>query len=418
VRSIIAIACLGVCVGPAPLHAQARDASAPDPAAARGQDAEDANVIERYRARYQALRDRGITFTLGSILPGSSLAAGAGLERDRLFGTFVGASFDAAWSIRGYHRYVARVGRLKGREHRTALSPADAAITEVFNDNSLLAFGTSLFVEAEHRIFPRVDFFGLGQQSEVGGRSDFRVNGSSVDVVFQWQRNAHFGVSARAGTLDLRVGPGTNHGVSNTEDRYTEAEAPGLHAAERYRVQGGAATVDFRDRAHLTSSGTFLGVALWHAGGVDAADPSAGWTRLTTDIRGFLPIAGPAHVLALHGIVSTRLDSAEVPTPFYLQPTLGGSDTLRGFGSYRLRGEALWTATAEYRWRPHRWIEVAPFLDIGAVAHSWGGLSDAGATATPGIGLRATTSSRVIGRLDVAGGRDGTRAVVTLSTPF
>jgi outer membrane protein assembly factor BamA len=288
----------------------------------------------------------------------------------------------------------------------------------MFNDDSLLAFGTSMFVHWRHRIYPRVDFFGLGQEATKDGRSDFGVRGSSLEVVLQWQSDAHLGLSGRIGTLGLTLEPGTNHGVPDTEAMYSDEQAPGLNHQPRYLVAGGAVTVDFRDRPRLTTAGTFVSVGLWHASPREPDAQYDGWSRLVTEVRNFQALRGEKHVLALHALLSTRLGDVTTPTPFFLQQTLGGSKTLRGFGSYRLRGDALWTATAEYRWRAHRWVEVAPFVDVGAVAMSFGDLRDVTPAATPGIGLRLMSSTRVIGRADLAHSRDGLRAVLTLSTPF
>jgi outer membrane protein assembly factor BamA len=397
---------------PATVSAQAVDR------ATTADDTDEPGAIQRYRDRYESLKEKGVTFTLGSILPGASLSAGVGYSQPKFLNNYLGMSFDAAWSIRGYQLYDVRLGRLRGRDHRTELAPADADLTSMFNDDSLLAFGTSMFVHWRHRIYPRVDFFGPGQGATKDGRSDFGVRGSSLDVVLQWQSNAHLGLSGRIGTLGLTLEPGTNHGVMDTPALYSDEQAPGLSYQPRYLTAGGAVTLDFRDRPHLTTAGTFVSVGVWHAAPREVDAPDDGWSRFVTEVRNFQPLHGEDHVLALHGLFSTRLGDITTPTPFFLQQTLGGSKTLRGFGSYRLRGDALWSATAEYRWRAHRRVEVAPFIDVGAVASSFADLRDVGPAATPGIGLRVMSSSRVIGRADLAHGRDGIRTVLTLSTPF
>ena len=404
---------LGTMFLPAAAFAQA---AARDAAVERETD--EPGAIQRYRDRYESLKDKGVTFMLGSILPGSSLAAGIGYAQPKFLNNYLGMSFEGAWSIRGYQQYDVRLGRLRGREHRTELAPADADVSSMFNDDSLLSFGTSMFVQWRHRIFPRVDFFGLGQDATEAGRSDFGIRGSSLDLVLQWQSHAHLGLSGRVGTLGLTLEPGTNHGVADTTAMYSAEQAPALDFQPRYLMAGGAATFDFRDRPHLTTSGTFASVAIWHASPRTSEAQDAGWSRLVTEIRHFQTLHGEKHVLALRGLLSTRLGDVTTPTPFFLQQTLGGSKTLRGFGSYRLRGDALWSATAEYRWRAHRWVEVAPFIDLGAVATSFDDLSGVRPAATPGIGVRVMSSTRVIGRADLAHGRDGTRAVLTLSTPF
>lgn len=377
---------------------------------------EEPSVAARAMDRYRALRLKGVTPMLGSIVPGASFSAGAELRRERLLHLPIGASFETMWSIRGYHEYDVRIGRIRGDHNRTELRPIDADVTSVFADGAMLAPGISYYVDVRQHVYPRVDFFSLGQAADVAGRSDYGVKGLSIDGVLQWQHNRHFGASLRAGTTHLSLEPGTNHGVVNLEDRYTPDEAPGLTSQPGYRAIGAAAVMDYRDKARLTSSGTWLGVALWKAVAIDTSRP--GFTRLVTDARHFIALPNADHVLALRALISTRVDRTGEPTPFYLQPTLGGSKTLRGFGSYRLRGDAVWTATAEYRWHVRRWVEVAPFVDIGAVADRFGALRDTGPAVSPGIGVRARTSERVIGRLDYGRGRDGQRLVLTLSTPF
>jgi outer membrane protein assembly factor BamA len=365
--------------------------------------------------RYRNLKLKGITPMLGSIIPGSSFSAGVELRRERLRMP-IGVSFATMWSIRGYHEYDLRIGRIRGDRSRAELGTLDADVTSVFSDGALLAPGLSFSADIRQRVYPRVDFFGLGQGSSVSDRSDFGITGVSMDGVVQWQHDRHFGLSVRGGTTDLSIEPGTNHGIVNLEDRYGPSEAPGLGEHPKYHAVGVAAIVDYRDRAHLPSAGSWVGVAVWRAAAVDDAPGS--FTRVVTDARQFVPLPNADHVLALHAIVSTPAGNPGSPTPFYLQPTLGGSETLRGFGSYRLRGDALWTATAEYRWHAQRWVEIAPFVDVGAVAGGFSALGDVRPAVTPGIGVRARTSERVIGRLDYAHGRDGQRVVLTLSAPF
>ena len=91
---------------------------------------------------------------------------------------------------------------------------------------------------------------------------------------------------------------------------------------------------------------------------------------------------------------------------------------LRGFGSDRLRGESVWSANAEYRWRVHPRIEIAPFVDAGTVAPRFSNFRSTGVEIAPGIGLRIVGGSRVIGRLDFAHGRDGSRVMFALGAPF
>jgi hypothetical protein len=378
---------------------------------------ESAGFVERIRDKYNRLRASGIKPTVGSIRSGSSLAFGFQVKEDRLFGTWIGGSFEAGWSVRGYQQYDMHFGRLRGRSNRAELGTFDADLPSTFNDNALLAFGTGAYVHIRQRVFPRTDFFGMGQDATKAGRSDFALTGPSIDLVGQWQPNAHVGVSGRAGTIDLDLQAPTNRGVPDIDTLYTDQSAPGLTQQHGYRTAGASVTLDFRDEPDLPSKGTFAGIGLWRAW-TPTADGAPGWSRFVTDVRHFVSVPTPKQVLAFRLLMSTTLGGGAVPTPFYLQPTIGGSKSLRGFGSYRLRGDAVWGGTVEYRLQAHKWIQIAPFVDVGAVGDRWSTLTATRPTATPGIGLRATREGHVIGRLDFATGRDGSRAVITLSTPF
>ena len=54
--------------------------------------------------------------------------------------------------------------------------------------------------------------------------------------------------------------------------------------------------------------------------------------------------------------------------PFFLLPTLGGNDTLRGFRAYRFRGPHSILLQGEYRWEIWSAFEAALFYDAGKVA--------------------------------------------------
>ena len=73
--------------------------------------------------------------------------------------------------------------------------------------------------------------------------------------------------------------------------------------------------------------------------------------------------------------------------PFYLQPTLGGAYSLRGFRTFRFRDRSALLLQAEYRWRINEFVEGALFYDTGAVGPE---LGDIGKLERDyGFGLRA-----------------------------
>ena len=105
-------------------------------------------------------------------------------------------------------------------------------------------------------------------------------------------------------------------------------------------------------------------------------------------------------------------------TPFFLQQALGGGETLRGFHSYRFADQSLAHVSVEYRFRAHRYVEIAPFLDTGTVAPSLSRLSLSTVKMTPGVGFRGRTDRRTIARLDWAWGSEGQRLVLGIGPAF
>ena len=53
--------------------------------------------------------------------------------------------------------------------------------------------------------------------------------------------------------------------------------------------------------------------------------------------------------------------------PFYMQPSLGGSEDLRGYRPFRFRGDNLLAMNAEYRWEVFSGLDMAVFADAGKV---------------------------------------------------
>ncbi len=93
--------------------------------------------------------------------------------------------------------------------------------------------------------------------------------------------------------------------------------------------------------------------------------------------------------------------------PFFLMPSLGGGDFLRGYPSYRFRDRNALLLTAEYRWAVHKMVDVAGLYEAGAVAPTVGGLTWNAMAQSAGGGIRVHSKSSALLRFDLARGRDG-----------
>jgi outer membrane protein assembly factor BamA len=105
--------------------------------------------------------------------------------------------------------------------------------------------------------------------------------------------------------------------------------------------------------------------------------------------------------------------------PFFLQPTLGGSNSVRGLLTYRLRDRHLLLLQAEYRFELNAFMTGAVFYDAGRVAARRRDLGVNDLSTSYGFGLRFGFMSNVSLRTEVAlGGADGARFLFKFNDVF
>jgi len=425
---------VGGCLVPAPAFAQrGHDASPPavvranEPRPQVGEQAADTTppVREggitawfRRRARsFGASADEstdGFSADAGVITAGAGLGAGVGYRHSNLLSSGLGIEADAMVSYRRYQAYRVAVGFLGARRSTVAMNAADTRLATLFNDAAPKAPGTALYADVRFRDYPRHMYFGTGMASSRLDRSDYALTGLSYEGVLQKQIRRTFGVSLRGGVLDLDVGTGRDGSVTNVERRFTLVDVPGALTSPTFVTVGAGLVYDTRPEPRAPDAGAFVGMALRQFHERSPAELS--FTRVTLDARTYRR-TGPRGVVAVRGLLSGDVASAGGATPFYLQESLGGGETLRGFRPLRFQHRALLHGTVEYRWRAHRFVEVAPFVDAGTVAPTLSSLGDDAWRFSGGIGVRARTDRRMIVRLDWARSGEGQRLILAMG-PF
>lgn len=362
-------------------------------------EADELDWWERMLKRIEWLQAHGIHPEAGVVIAGSSLSFGASYRRPSIAGSGWGAEAGAMWSLRGYAEYELRAGLVERARSTTTLRPADARVYAQFNDQDDTEPGVAAYLDVRRRDYPRVNFYGVGPGVSLDDQSDFALSGSTIDLAVQWQRDEHLGIAVRAGVLDFDIGRGTNGDLPDLQDAFDTSQVPGARRQPRFATAGAAVVLDRRNVVAVPSSGTFTGVSVWRFASLD--DERHDFARVTLDARHFAAPIDDRGVLASRLLLSTDFTGRGNATPFYLQHHLGGSETLRGYPSYLLRGQALAEVSVEYRWRAHRLVEIAPFLDAGVVGPGLGALELSGTKVTPGVGVRIRTEERVLFRMDV-----------------
>lgn len=139
----------------------------------------------------------------------------------------------------------------------------------------------------------------------------------------------------------------------------------------------------------------------------DAHDGTQSFQRVSLAAYQLIPTSGQRGALGVgaRAWLSATGDGHEVP--FFLMPTLGGGDYLRGYSSYRFRDRNAALLQAEYRWAVHKMVDVAGLYEAGTVSARTGGLSLTNMAQSVAAGIRVHTRTSGLLRVDLAHGRDG-----------
>ena len=117
-----------------------------------------------------------------------------------------------------------------------------------------------------------------------------------------------------------------------------------------------------------------------------------------------------------------RLETTDVASgqvvPYYLLPSLGGANSLRGYTDFRFQDKHLLLMSAEYRWLPSRVVDMAIFVDAGKVTAERRDLDLDGLRTTYGVGIRFHGPTFTPLRVDLARGDEGIRAHITGGLSF
>jgi outer membrane protein assembly factor BamA len=231
-----------------------------------------------------------------------------------------------------------------------------------------------------------------------------------------YQPTSRAAITARAGLMQAFVGAGRDEAFPTTQQLFDETQVPGLARQPDFLHLTVLGLLDGRDQPGNPHAGAMLALS---ASRFDDRDSDVyAFDRLGADGRAFLPLGSPQRVLALRALVSADRPAEGSRVPFYLQETLGGSHTLRGYRSFRFRGEKLLLFQAEYRWEAAPAVELAAFADAGRVASHLADWSLRDLRTSYGLGLRIKAHDRVVLRCDVGRSSEETRILLRVGESF
>ena len=297
-----------------------------------------------YKLLTGELNGFGIGF--GTIIPGSGFAILPRYTRTDLLGGRMAIRLNAAVATNG--SYAGGV---------------DLAMPNLFDGRAFWDFNLV------HRNISEMPYYGPGPESRKTGRSDYRLEDTSIE--FRPGVRVFKGLSASliGSYLAVNVGPGHGNRYISTERQFGPGATPGIDRQTDFWRGGGLIEYDWRNNTSSPTSG-----GKYSAQYVRYLDQNAGrysFLRLDLDAWQYVPLFNHTRVIALHGASSLTTTNGTQQVPFYLQPTLGGADTLRGYRFGRFYGNNSTMVTAEYRWDASPILQMVAFADGGKVFNNW-----------------------------------------------
>ena len=334
------------------------------------------------RALFVIARD-GFHPKLGSLTTGSGFAFGVGF-RDR--DLFRKRGRLELWTAASLKKYWAMEARVAAPDLPGGRLMAEAVVSL--------------------REYPEEDYFGLGPDARREDRTSFLLRTAQVSGVAGVRPVPGLTIGGGLGFLTPRTGAGKNSRVPATGERFDLNGAPGFQIDTDFLRSSAFVEFDYREPLNARRGGWYrFDLARYD----DRSSGSWGFTRTDLDLRQYIGFLADRRVIALRGFVSTSdaLDSS-LGVPFYLMPSLGGNDSLRGFRNYRFRGPHALLLQAEYRWEIWSGLDGAFFYDAGKVGLRRADLGFKDLEDDYGFGFRFNTANGVILRVDAAfGSREG-----------
>jgi len=225
----------------------------------------------------------------------------------------------------------------------------------------------------------------------------------------------HVMIGLTAGYDWINIGPGTSTVYASADRVYSPAYTPGIDVQSPFSNVGPFLQVDFRDQKADPHRGTnFLTRFSYYSDQTDLHS----FRRWESVIEQYVPFLNEKRVVVLRARSNLSYIRAGQVVPFYLQPTLGGADDLRGFRNFRYYDNNSLLANAEYRWEVAPVLDVALFGDAGKVFSRPADISLANLQTDAGFGLRFKSRGAVVFRIDTGFSREGFQIWFKFSPPF
>ncbi len=331
---------------------------------------------------------------------------GGGVRYYKRTGLGLNVEGSAAVSFTNYRQAEFHFGRFNQMAPNTLLGPSAFGAPFDFGDERPGKVRSYLYLDLRYRYYPRERFYGIGPDSDLEDRTNYLVEDGHYGAAAGYQFGRWVGIGARGAYLKVNTGPGKDDAFPEIGDLFDDSTAPGLARQPDFLRFDSVVFVNLLDTPGNPHRGGSIGLSYsqYDARGDEEFD----FDSLALDLRGYLPLGSRQRILAVRFFASRNNADPGGRVPFYLMRTLGGKETLRGFADLRFRDARLLYLSAEYRWEAAPAIEGVLFYDTGRVFPESQEIEFKHLEHNIGAGIRFKALNRVILRLDVGRGREGT----------
>jgi Omp85 superfamily domain len=319
----------------------------------------------------------------------------------------------------GYRRPVSSYNRVDVRGSYSVksykLAEAEFVAPRLFNRRAELS------ILGGWRDAPEVGFYGLGSDPSSGLHVSYgfeESRGSALLTVWPTRRLLMLRGGFELSRWDLKSGSGSYPSI---DTEFTPDTLAGIAEATTYAHAQATVGIDNRKWVDVQrSSGYARRGGFYAITGHDFTDQDSrfGFRQVDYEAVQHIPILREGWVVSLRGRAETTYGKDDEQVPFYLLPSLGGGNSLRGYSSWRFRGRNSLLLQGEWRIIVNRGFETALFYDAGKVEERSKDLDLDGLITDYGFGARFHTLRATVLRVELAHSREGLRLVFATSAAF
>jgi hypothetical protein len=259
-------------------------------------------------------------------------------------------------------------------------------------------------------------YFGEGSNSLKANQTNYRLEFTSAHFGGQFHFNPKLSAGYAIGGLLTNVGPGDSDDYPSTDKIFTEANTPGLEHQSNFITGTSSVTADLTMPSFSSPKGLIL-----EAQDTQFFDQSGNHNSfhlLQTQATYYVPFINGMRTLAFQAQNETTFHASGQVVPFYLQPTLGGPNDLRGYDRYRYYDNGSSVLSGEYRWSVAGSLELALFGDGGNVYSRPGLIGLRALRGDGGFGVRVKSKQAELMRFDVGFSPEGVRVWFVFNDAF